>query len=201
MKRVLVVDDEPDIRTVVSQVLRDAGYIAFVAANGAEALNRMRKALPHAVLLDLNMPVMDGETFLRLCRADPDLAAVPVAVITAEHNPARLTQTLDVQAFLAKPFDLDEIVDLVDRLVLASADAPEAAEPTEPTTWWRYPPDLHQRRIAGSTRLATASLALHSEATIEGLTRSRGLSAGARSCLTRATARLNSSRTLLSAAG
>jgi len=201
LKRVLVVDDEPDIRTIVSQVLREAGYTAVVAANGAEALDRMRKALPHGVVLDLNMPIMDGQTFLRVCRADPALADVPVAVMTAEHDPARVTQALNVQAFMAKPFDLDELVDVVARLVSAPAEPTEALESTEHATWWRYPPDLHQRRIAGMTRADAASLALNREATIEDLTRCRDLSAGARHCLTRATARLNSSRVLLSAAG
>ena len=198
MKRVLVVDDEPDIRTIVSQVLRDAGYTAVVAANGAEALDRMRKALPHGVVLDLNMPIMDGQTFLRVCRADPALADVPVAVMTAEHDPARVTQALNVQV-VAEGVEDERIV--VARLVSAPAEPTEALESTEHATWWRYPPDLHQRRIAGMTRADAASLALNREATIEDLTRCRDLSAGARHCLTRATARLNSSRVLLSAAG
>jgi len=126
LKRVLVVDDEPDIRIVVGQVLRDAGYTVFVAANGAEALERMRKVLPHGIVLDLHMPVMDGQTFLRFCRADPVTEDVPVAVITTELNPLLLSQTLDVQAVLPKPFDLDELVDMVDRLVGGRAEAPDA---------------------------------------------------------------------------
>jgi CheY-like chemotaxis protein len=309
LKRVLVVDDEPDIRTVVGQVLRDAGYTVFVAANGAEALERMRKVLPHGIVLDLHMPVMDGQTFLRFCRADPVTEDVPVGVISTELNPLLLSQSLDVQAVLPKPFDLDELVDMVDRLVGGPAEgldamgmdvapraavtdvapraagmdvaleaagvdvaleaaltdvsleaaltdvaleaagvdvapeaagmvvAPEAAGmvmapdaaamdfaleaagmdlaleaagtdvaliaagPMKPTTWWRSPSDLHQRRIADVTRTEAAWLCRHMEATLEDITRGRDVSAGARGCLTRATVHLKSSRVLLAAAG
>jgi CheY-like chemotaxis protein len=70
----LVVDDELDIRNIVEQVLQDAGYGVATAANGAEALNRLREQRPDGIILDLNMPVMDGKAFLSACRADPAYA-------------------------------------------------------------------------------------------------------------------------------
>jgi CheY-like chemotaxis protein len=123
VKLVLVVDDDPDIRNIVGQVLMGAGYAVLTAAHGAEALALMRKQMPDGVVLDLGMPVMDGKSFLRVCRADPTFADVPVALFTTTHD-AALRYALDVQAYIPKPFDLDEVVRevgyLVDRLPTSS---------------------------------------------------------------------------------
>jgi len=83
VSRILVVDDEPAIRTFLMEGLTDAGYTVLTASNGAEALQRAGECRSDAVLLDLLMPVMDGLTFLRMRQSQPDLARVPVVVLTA----------------------------------------------------------------------------------------------------------------------
>ena len=77
MKRVLVVDDDDALRQLVAEALREARYRVELAANGAEALRLMRRRLPHAIVLDLMMPQLDGSGFVELMRLNPRFAAVP----------------------------------------------------------------------------------------------------------------------------
>ena len=116
MARILVVDDEPDVRRLVAQALGEAGYDVVTAGDGADALDEMRAFGPDAVVLDLIMPVLDGEGFLRECRADPALAEVPVALFTTARDAERVARDLGVQARIPKPFELDELLDVVTRL-------------------------------------------------------------------------------------
>lgn len=82
--KILVVDDDADIREVLSEVLTESGHHVTTATNGLEALQILRKGLlPCMVFLDLMMPVMDGYVFMEERKNDPSLASIPVAVITA----------------------------------------------------------------------------------------------------------------------
>src|SRR5216683_2706379 len=81
MKRVLVVDDDDSLRQLVAEALREASYRVDLAANGAEALRLMRGRLPHAIVLDLMMPQLDGSGFVELMRLNPRFAAVPVLLV------------------------------------------------------------------------------------------------------------------------
>src|SRR5437016_2972006 len=83
MKRVLVVDDDDSLRQLVAEALREARYRVELAANGAEALRLMRRRLPHAIVLDLMMPQLDGSGFVELMRLNPRFAAVPVLLVSA----------------------------------------------------------------------------------------------------------------------
>jgi CheY-like chemotaxis protein len=109
--RVMVIEDEPDLRRVVVEALSDEGYDVMDAADGVAALELVREQPPELVLLDLMMPNLDGPGFLRACRADPRTAAVPVVVATAAHD-AQL-DGLDAQAVVTKPFNLGELIDIV----------------------------------------------------------------------------------------
>ena len=116
VKKILVVDDDPAIRDVVVDILEMSDYKVRTASNGAEALDQIRSEQPAAVLLDLMMPVMDGWEFLRRCRCGPPCAAVPVAIMSAAHDAASAASRLGAQAYLAKPFEIDAVLDVVDRL-------------------------------------------------------------------------------------
>src|SRR5687768_9083029 len=105
---VLVVEDEPIIRCCLEEGLTDAGFDVITAHNGAVALDRARKHNPDAMLLDMLMPVMDGLGFLRARQQHPQLAALPVVVLTAGGMDAlRDAVALRATAALAKPVDLD----------------------------------------------------------------------------------------------
>src|SRR5215207_3043427 len=89
---ILVVDDDEDIRVTIQQILEEEGYPALAAANGEEALRiiHSQPRRPRLVLLDLMMPVMDGQRFQAKLSEDPGLAAVPVVILSGgEHAPPR----------------------------------------------------------------------------------------------------------------
>jgi DNA-binding response OmpR family regulator len=117
VNHILVVDDEAAIRDVVADILQMSDFSVRTAANGAEALDQIRAETPAAVLLDLMMPVMDGWEFLRRCRACDTCAGVPVVVMSAAHDAAQAADTLGAQAYLAKPFDMDRVIEVIEGLI------------------------------------------------------------------------------------
>ncbi len=118
MARILVVDDDEDLRETVAFALRRGQYQVVEAADGREALKQMRQALPDLVLLDLMMPRLDGRGFLAARQADPSLASVPVVIMSAWHREAQtLREQGHVQAVLRKPFSTAELLRTVNRLL------------------------------------------------------------------------------------
>lgn len=110
-RRVLVVDDEADLRHFVSQVLSTKGYTVVEATNGAEALNLIAEAPPDLIILDLMMPVLDGWGVLDYLHLRQ--VPVPVIVLSAFIEPARL-KALDARivGFLSKPFRIPELIQM-----------------------------------------------------------------------------------------
>ena len=110
--RVLVVEDEELVRDALGPLLERDGYEVSFAGNGREALQRLyTEAAPDLIVLDLRMPVMDGWEFRRQQQADPDLAPVPVIVLSALDQ--RRTGMVDAAAFIKKPLDFDRLIELV----------------------------------------------------------------------------------------
>ena len=123
MRQILVVEDDPSIRGLVSEVLRDDGYEVSEACNGAEALNAVRERRPDLIVLDLMMPVMDGWAFVEECRREPGCDDVPILVTSASHDLTRTAERLrsfGVRTCLAKPFDVEGLLALVERYVPAA---------------------------------------------------------------------------------
>jgi CheY-like chemotaxis protein len=116
MHAVLVVEDDPDIRATLCEALEDHGYTAVGVSNGVEALAYLRSDAerPRLILLDLMMPVMDGQTFRAEQRADAQLAAIPVIVISAYRDVERYAQELATD-YLAKPVRLEQLLDMARR--------------------------------------------------------------------------------------
>jgi CheY-like chemotaxis protein len=110
--RVLVVEDERDIRETEAEVLESEGYEVCTASDGCEALRRAHEALPKVILLDLMMPRMNGWQFREAQLKDPELAPVPVIVISAVPPPTGVNPA----AHLSKPFDLSVLLDTVERV-------------------------------------------------------------------------------------
>jgi CheY-like chemotaxis protein len=116
-KRVLVVDDEPTIRELTSEALRESGYRVDAAINGADALRIMQRNRPDAIVLDLMMPQLDAQGFIEVVRLNPRFASIPVLVVTAAYAAQDAAERLGARACLAKPFELDELAALVGQLV------------------------------------------------------------------------------------
>jgi CheY-like chemotaxis protein len=110
---VLIVDDG-DIRAVIADALRTAGYQVETAANGAEAMTILRTRLPRLILLDLSMPVMSGTEFRQAQMENLELAAIPTIVMTGRPNPGAELAGLSVRGCLAKPIQLPELLRLVE---------------------------------------------------------------------------------------
>ena len=127
MLRILVVEDDPSIRMAVAEALEDMGYLVETASNGAEALAKVRADGFAAIVLDLMMPVMTGWEFLDACGDELLAAGIPVAVASAAHAPGAVASRPAVSAVLSKPFDLDVLEAIVQRL---TARRPTAGEPS-----------------------------------------------------------------------
>jgi CheY-like chemotaxis protein len=116
-KTILLVEDDPDVSDAIASCLEDHGYEIMVAANGREALERLRQVegLPRLILLDLMMPVMDGWQFRAAQRADPALAAVPVVLLSAHVGLREAAAEMGALHWLKKPLDLDALLAVVER--------------------------------------------------------------------------------------
>ena len=123
--RIMVVDDDEDIRASLIELIEDHGYEAVGAAHGRDALERLRgqEQTPCVILLDLMMPVMDGWEFRQQQRSDPALASIPVVVISAYRHRPSVTE-LDAADYLNKPVQFDNLLEVVRR---HCPDAPDAA--------------------------------------------------------------------------
>ncbi len=109
--RVLVVDDDPEVRTILCDALSDEGYLADQATDGADALRHIASQIhPDLILMDLRMPVMDGYQFLERRLLDQTLQQIPVIVVSAT-----VDREIDPKVQrVRKPFDLGELLRLVD---------------------------------------------------------------------------------------
>ncbi len=115
---VLIVDDSSATRSIVRQIVREAGVAeerTFEAGNGQEALAVFEHAWIDLVVLDLNMPVLDGEAFARTIRCRDDLADVRIIVVTSDQTTARhmRLRAIGVDGILTKPFCADELRSLI----------------------------------------------------------------------------------------
>lgn len=120
--RVLIVEDETDIRESLGELLEVEGYSVAQANNGRTALEYLTVAaqLPHVILLDLMMPEMDGETFRRAQRADARFAAIPIVIMSAARDIVEAGERMQAFSVLSKPMSIDVLL----------ATLREAARPT-----------------------------------------------------------------------
>jgi CheY-like chemotaxis protein len=110
--RVLVIDDDRDIRTLTARILVDNGYDVAEARHGAEAIQSLGPDPPDLILLDLDMPVMNGWQFRRkqLRLADARCASIPVLLLTAADGAATHARRMMAVGVIAKPYDPDHLV-------------------------------------------------------------------------------------------
>lgn len=119
---VLIVEDDEDIRADLATILQLKGYSVFEAANGSEALAHLRQhPAPNVVLLDLMMPVMNGWELRAAMKGDPELARIPVIIMSGA---GRESERVEADAVLFKPFELANLLELVGRYCAEPAAAP-----------------------------------------------------------------------------
>jgi CheY-like chemotaxis protein len=122
---ILVVDDDPSILATAQAALEDEGYAVGTARNGREALDRIAFLRPHVVLLDMRMPVLDGWGVAQVLRERH--VPVRVVVMTAAQDARRWAAEVQADGYLAKPFNLEALLQEVARLCAASQAERDAA--------------------------------------------------------------------------
>jgi len=116
MAGILLIDDDPDIRVSLAELLRLEGYPVVTACNGEEGLEKLKSnSLPCVILLDLMMPIMDGWEFRAKQLSEPDLAQLPVVIISATTEIRRHAFELKAAGFVSKPFVLDRLLSVLQR--------------------------------------------------------------------------------------
>jgi CheY-like chemotaxis protein len=125
VRPILVVDDEPDCRAMLTTLLESAGFAVTTAADGQEALVELHRHPACVILLDLMMPRMSGEQFREAQLRDPQLKDIPVVVMSARYDAAETANRIQAFAFTPKPLELEHLL----RLVRAHCGEPEAGEP------------------------------------------------------------------------
>lgn len=125
-RRILVVDDQQDIRDMTALVLSGAGYRVETAESGESALSTLVRDRFDLVLLDINMPGMDGWETLRLIRCDEDLTDVPVVMFSVKGEIRDKVESLQEGAtdYVTKPFIVDDLIDRVGKVLGTAAGAP-----------------------------------------------------------------------------
>jgi DNA-binding NarL/FixJ family response regulator len=135
---ILVADDDLGTRLSISDYLELHGFVAIAVENGREALVMVEKYRPHLIVTDIAMPQMDGHTFIRQIRSQPALRLLPVVFLTARDETADriIGYQLGCDAYLAKPFELPELLavvrNLLDRAQTVALEMQFSRTATEP---------------------------------------------------------------------
>lgn len=120
-KKILIVDDSASVRQVAGIALRGAGYEVVEGVNGQDALAKLDGSKIHLIISDVNMPVMDGISFLKAVKANPAYKFTPVIMLTTESGEDKKAQgrAAGARAWIVKPFIPQTMLDAVSKLVLA----------------------------------------------------------------------------------
>lgn len=119
-KKILLVEDDQDIRETLVELLQEEGYEVFFAENGQVGLDKLATLpnLPNLILLDLMMPIKDGFQFCLEKEANPKFAHIPVVVMSADGHIRENQQRVNACAYLKKPLDIYQVIDIVARCSL-----------------------------------------------------------------------------------
>ena len=119
MAKILIAEDEPDIRELVAFTLRFAGHEVVAAANGEEAVQLATREFPDLILMDVRMPRMTGYDACRIMKANPNLHDVPIVFLSAKGQEAEIQSGLEAGAeeYLLKPFSPDELTNRVRKIL------------------------------------------------------------------------------------
>jgi DNA-binding response OmpR family regulator len=120
MTKILIAEDEPDIRELVAFTLRFGGYEVIAASNGEEAVHTAARELPDLILMDVRMPRLTGYDACRMMKASEELKDIPVVFLSAKGQDAEIQSGLEAGAeeYLLKPFSPDQLTNRV-RAILA----------------------------------------------------------------------------------
>ena len=118
-RRILIIDDEKKLCTLVSTFLEKKGYSAVSAKNGKQGIKAARYSAPALILLDINMPKMDGFAVLEKLKADPRTMSIPVIMLTGRDDEDSKLKAAGLYSehYITKPFDLEELDKKINQLL------------------------------------------------------------------------------------
>ena len=118
-KRILIIDDEPDILRAAKVRLMSFGYEVITASDGRDIVNLVQKNMPDLILLDLRLPHMDGDKICVILIADDKLKAIPVIIFTASSDPTTSKKVKDsgAEGYLIKPFDTEDLLQTIKKFL------------------------------------------------------------------------------------
>jgi DNA-binding response OmpR family regulator len=125
MAKILIVEDEEDLQTLLELALTRAGYEVYISPNGVDALYQAQYYKPDLILLDLMMPWASGDAVLGFVRSTEELEKTRVLVLSAHANGAQIAEQLNADGFLAKPAEMKTIISTIGGLL--TKDTPESA--------------------------------------------------------------------------
>ncbi len=119
MAKILIAEDERDIRDLIAFTLQFAGHEVITTSNGEEALQAVRAQKPQLVLLDVRMPRLTGYEVCKEIKADPETQAIPVIFLSAKGQEAEIRDGLEAGAeqYLLKPFSPDQLIEQVNKIL------------------------------------------------------------------------------------
>src|SRR5687768_1880712 len=121
-RKILIADDEEDIKTVLQMFLQSRGYEVITSFDGLDAIDQVRREKPDAVLLDIMMPLIDGFEVCRKLKADPATAQIPIIMVSAAGHAESVKKGLSAGAadYLVKPFEPEVLFKLLQKLIPAA---------------------------------------------------------------------------------
>ncbi len=121
-KKILIVDDEPDMRELLTMYLTGRGFLVNEAGDGVDGLESVKKARPDLVILDVMMPRMDGFQLLKVLKSDPEYSKMPVIMLTAKNDvdSTAMGEKLHADHYLTKPFDVSILIQFINSSISAN---------------------------------------------------------------------------------
>lgn len=121
MRRILAVDDDKDILEIIRYILEESGYEVDVLADGGKLFDRVKNYEPDLILLDIMLGNLDGRELCKKLKEGNDTKTIPVILVSASHNPGKLNQEGAPNDFIAKPFDIDDLLGSISRQLNTAA--------------------------------------------------------------------------------
>ena len=117
-KKIMICDDDPGILEVLEMMLEIEGYTVFTESNSTNLIKEITTILPDLLLMDLWMPVLSGDQLLRTIRSSKELENLPVIILSASVDGNDIATNAGADAFIAKPFDMDDITLKIQEILL-----------------------------------------------------------------------------------
>lgn len=117
LKTILLIDDDIDLQQLIKIALRSRGYAVETANNGLEGLDKLTAVKPDMIILDMNMPKLGGLGFYQKICAGKEKPPYPVLVLTARTNMEQLLTQMNIDGYMGKPFEVDELLQKVEQII------------------------------------------------------------------------------------